>query len=47
VGEFMVILGAVQANIWYAVLATTTLIVGAAYTLWMVKRVFWGAYITP
>ncbi len=42
VGEFMVILGAVQANIWYAVLAATTLIVGAAYTLWMVKRVFWG-----
>ncbi|HIG88732.1 NADH-quinone oxidoreductase subunit M [Candidatus Thioglobus sp.] len=43
VGEFMVILGAVQANIWYAVLAATTLIVGAAYTLWMVKRVFWGS----
>ena len=47
VGEFMVILGAVQANIWYAVLATTTLIVGAAYTLWMVKRVFWGAITNP
>lgn len=43
VGEFMVILGAIQANIWYGVLAATTLIVGAAYTLWMVKRVFWGA----
>jgi NADH-quinone oxidoreductase subunit M len=42
VGEFMVILGAVQANIWYAVLASLTLILGAAYTLWMVKRVFWG-----
>jgi NADH-quinone oxidoreductase subunit M len=47
VGEFMVILGAVQANIWYAVLAATTLIVGAAYTLWMVKRVFWGAITNP
>jgi len=47
VGEFMVILGAVQANIWYAVLATTTLIVGAAYTLWMVKRVFWGVVTNP
>jgi len=42
VGEFMVILGAIQANIWYAVLASLTLILGAAYTLWMVKRVFWG-----
>jgi len=47
VGEFMVILGAVQANIWYAVLAGSTLIVGAAYTLWMVKRVFWGAVTNP
>ena len=45
VGEFMVILGVVQANIWYAVLAATTLIVGAAYTLWMVKRVFWGPVV--
>jgi NADH-quinone oxidoreductase subunit M len=47
VGEFMVILGAVQANIWYGVLAGSTLIVGAAYTLWMVKRVFWGAITNP
>ncbi len=45
VGEFMVILGAMQANVWYAVLAATTLIVGAAYTLWMVKRVFWGPVV--
>jgi NADH-quinone oxidoreductase subunit M len=43
VGEFMVILAAVQANFWYAFLAATTLILGAAYTLWMVKRVFFGA----
>jgi NADH-quinone oxidoreductase subunit M len=42
VGEFMVILGALQENFWYAVLASTTLIFGAAYTLWMVKRVFFG-----
>ena len=39
VGEFMVILGAVKANFWIAFLAATTLILGAAYTLWMVKRV--------
>ncbi len=42
VGEFMVILGAFQANFWFAFLAATTLILGAAYTLWMVKRVFFG-----
>jgi len=43
VGEFLVILGAIQANFWVAFLAATTLIFGAAYTLWMVKRVFYGA----
>jgi len=42
VGEFMVILGALQINFWYGFLASTTLILGAAYTLWMVKRVFFG-----
>ena len=42
VGEFMVILGAIRANFWYAFLASFTLIFGAAYTLWMVKRVFYG-----
>ncbi|BCM25508.1 NADH-quinone oxidoreductase subunit M [Methyloradius palustris] len=42
VGEFMVILAALQTNFWYAFLASTTLIFGAAYTLWMVKRVFYG-----
>ncbi|PHS24939.1 MAG: NADH-quinone oxidoreductase subunit M [Methylophaga sp.] len=42
VGEFMVILAAFQANFWYAFLAATTLILGAAYTLWMVKRVIFG-----
>ena len=47
VGEFMVILGALQANFWFAFLASMTLIIGAAYTLWMVKRVFWGTITNP
>ncbi len=42
VGEFMVLLGAVQFNFWTAFAAGTTLIVGAAYTLWMYKRVVFG-----
>lgn len=42
VGEFMVILGAVKYNFWIAFFAATTLIVGAAYTLWMYKRVVFG-----
>jgi NADH-quinone oxidoreductase subunit M len=42
VGEFMVILAAFQANFWFAFLAATTLILGAAYTLWMIKRVMFG-----
>jgi NADH-quinone oxidoreductase subunit M len=42
VGEFMVILGSFQANFWYAVLAGLTLILGAAYNLWLVKRVIFG-----
>ncbi len=42
VGEWMVILGAVQFNFWIAALAATTLVFGAAYTLWMVKRVYFG-----
>ena len=43
VGEFMVALGAVQYNFWVAFAAATTLILGAAYTLWMYKRVVFGA----
>jgi NADH-quinone oxidoreductase subunit M len=43
VGEFFVILGAVQYNFWVAFLASTTLIFGAAYSLWMYKRVMFGA----
>ena len=42
VGEWMVVLGAVKANFWLGLLAATALIFGAAYTLWMVKRVYFG-----
>ena len=42
VGEFLVILGAVKFNFWVAFAAATTLIFGAAYSLWMVKRVIFG-----
>lgn len=42
VGEFMVILATFKANFWFAFLAALTLILGAAYTLWMVKRVILG-----
>ena len=42
VGEFMVILGAIKVNFWFAFGAAITLILGAAYTLWMVKRVIFG-----
>ena len=42
VGEFMVIIAAFKANFWYAFLAAVTLILGAAYTLWLVKRVIFG-----
>ena len=43
VGEFMVILGAMKVNFWLAFAAGTTLVFGAAYTLWMYKRVIFGA----
>ena len=42
VGEFMVIIASFKANFWYAFLAGTILVLGAAYTLWMVKRVLYG-----
>jgi NADH-quinone oxidoreductase subunit M len=42
VGEWMVILGTVKYNFWLGLLAATTLVFGAAYTLWMVKRVYFG-----
>ncbi|HYA19255.1 MAG TPA: NADH-quinone oxidoreductase subunit M [Burkholderiales bacterium] len=43
VGEFMVIMGSLRVNFWYAALAATTMVFGAAYTLWMYKRVIFGA----
>jgi NADH-quinone oxidoreductase subunit M len=43
VGEFLVILAAFKAGFWYAFLAASTLVLGAAYTLWLVKRVIFGA----
>jgi NADH-quinone oxidoreductase subunit M len=42
IGEFMVILASFKANVWYAILAATILVLGAAYTLWLVKRVIYG-----
>jgi len=42
VGEFMVIIASFKANFWFAFFAATTLVLGAAYTLWMVKRVIYG-----
>ena len=42
VGEFMVIMGAIKVDFWLAFLAATTLVFGAAYTLWMYKRVVFG-----
>jgi len=43
VGEFLVILAAVKANFWLGFTAATIMILGAAYTLWMYKRVIYGA----
>src|SRR5207344_2223984 len=43
IGEWMVILGTVKAGFWLAFLAATALVLGAAYNLWMVKRVYFGA----
>lgn len=43
----MVIMSAAQVSFWYAFLAATTLIFGAAYTLWMYKRVIFGAVANP
>jgi len=42
VGEFMVIIASFKANVWFAFFAATTLVLGAAYTLWMIKRVVYG-----
>ena len=45
VGEFMVIIASFKANFWFAFLAASTLVLGAAYTLWMVKRVIYGEVV--
>jgi len=42
IGEFLVILASFKANVWFAFLAATILVLGAAYTLWLVKRVIYG-----
>ena len=47
IGEFMVILGAVKYNFWIGLAAGTALILGAAYSLWMYKRVVFGAIANP
>src|SRR6266513_1262376 len=47
VGEFLVILGAMKTGFWLAFLAATTMILGAAYTLWMYKRVMFGPVANP
>ncbi|MGL5472682.1 MAG: NADH-quinone oxidoreductase subunit M, partial [Shewanella sp.] len=47
VGEFMVIMGAVEVNFWIGALAALTLLYGASYTLWMYKRVIFGAITNP
>ena len=47
IGEFMVILSAIKVNFWYAFLAATSLVTGAAYTLWMYKRVVFGNITNP
>jgi len=47
VGEFLVILASFRASFWYSFLAATTLILGAAYTLWLVKRVVFGPVGNP
>jgi len=47
VGEFMVILGAVKFDFWIALIAASTLVLGAAYSLWMYKRVVFGEVANP
>jgi NADH-quinone oxidoreductase subunit M len=47
VGEFLVILAAVKVNFWIGFGAAITLILGAAYSLWMYKRVIFGAIANP
>jgi NADH-quinone oxidoreductase subunit M len=47
VGEFLVIIASFHASFWYSLLAAVTLVLGAAYTLWLVKRVVFGPVVSP
>jgi NADH-quinone oxidoreductase subunit M len=47
VGEFLVIVASFNASFWYSLLAAVTLILGACYTLWLVKRVIFGPVTSP
>jgi len=47
VGEFLVIIASFRASFWYSALAAVTLVLGAAYTLWLVKRVVFGPVTSP
>src|SRR5271170_4106106 len=47
VGEFLVIIASFRASFWYSFLAAVTLVLGAAYTLWLVKRVVFGPVTSP
>jgi NADH-quinone oxidoreductase subunit M len=47
VGEFLVIIASFRASVWYSLLAAVTLILGASYTLWLVKRVVFGPVTSP
>src|SRR5690606_5569717 len=47
VGEFMVLLSTFKASFWVTFFAASTLVIGAAYTLWMYKRVFYGPIVSP
>jgi NADH-quinone oxidoreductase subunit M len=47
VGEFMVILASIKSSFWIAFLAAATLILGAAYSLWLIKRVIFGEITNP
>jgi NADH-quinone oxidoreductase subunit M len=47
VGEFLVIIASFRASFWYSLLAAVTLVLGAAYTLWLVKRVVFGPVTSP
>ena len=47
IGEFTILLGAANRNIWWAVFAATGIVLGAAYLLWLYQRVFWGPLDNP